>query len=172
MFKRSCHSMKCDQGADAWNKFEDTAHQCFPYQCWATCAESVNHLWWMAVTKEDIYDSYYIFYIRVNVCSKFFHAETDIFAKQKYFHQTVACPLLAQMGLKQMVAGCGRQLFILRSGNFKNLKALKKLARRGPSARPKAGEAGRDQRGERYRTCTDCQVKFTKAFSVSDGSPV
>ena len=42
MFKCSCHSMKCDKGADAWNKFEDTAHQCFPYQCWATCAANMG----------------------------------------------------------------------------------------------------------------------------------
>lgn len=35
--KCSCHRTKCDRGADAWNKFEDSTRQCFPYQCWATC---------------------------------------------------------------------------------------------------------------------------------------
>ena len=29
MFKCSCHRMKCDRGADAWNKFEEITHQCF-----------------------------------------------------------------------------------------------------------------------------------------------
>ena len=29
MFKCSCHRMKCDRGADAWNKFAEITHQCF-----------------------------------------------------------------------------------------------------------------------------------------------
>ena len=29
MFKCSCHIMKSERGADAWNKFEEITHQCF-----------------------------------------------------------------------------------------------------------------------------------------------
>ena len=43
MFKCSCHRMKCDRGAGAWHKFEDITHQCFSYQCSATCAAKDKH---------------------------------------------------------------------------------------------------------------------------------
>ena len=35
--------MKCDRGADAWNKFEEITHQWFSYQSWPTCPAKDKH---------------------------------------------------------------------------------------------------------------------------------
>ena len=44
MFKCSCHRLKCDRGADAWNKFEDITHQWFFLQVGgATCTAKDKH---------------------------------------------------------------------------------------------------------------------------------
>ena len=42
-FKCSCHGMKRDRGADAWNKSDEITHQDFSYQCWAACAAKDRH---------------------------------------------------------------------------------------------------------------------------------
>ena len=43
MIECSCHRMKCDRGADSWNKFEEITNLCFSYQCWATCTAKDKH---------------------------------------------------------------------------------------------------------------------------------
>ena len=35
--------MKCDRGADAWNKFEEITRQWFSYQPWPTCPAKDKH---------------------------------------------------------------------------------------------------------------------------------